>query len=261
MDIVNIIFAKLYPNGTIYVILLLRKCKKGSLLMNFGERLRQLRKDKNLTQDQLAKELGISRSALVHYERNEREPGFEAIKKLEDYFGISTIDLSEEFDYYGISSKRINTSQDASQKEQYLFGELIRQRRNERNLPLNDFAKLMDKPIETIIEWEENDIPTGKIDYQTANRLALILQTPLYWLMGVSNKLFFVPPLPEADYFGHELLPSNLVIESKEISDEEIELIKIILKAMSGLNPNQRKKRVEAVKTTLKMVEEIQKTD
>ena len=57
--------------------------------MTFGERLRVLRLEKKLTLRELAKELDISFSALGKYERNERQPDFETLEKLADYFNVS----------------------------------------------------------------------------------------------------------------------------------------------------------------------------
>lgn len=56
--------------------------------MSFGERLRQLRKNKNLTLRELEKEIDISFSALGKYERNEREPDFDTLEKIASYFGV-----------------------------------------------------------------------------------------------------------------------------------------------------------------------------
>lgn len=59
--------------------------------MKFGDRLRSLRKEKNLTLRELGKELNISFSALGKYERNENEPDFDTLEKLSKYFDV-TID-------------------------------------------------------------------------------------------------------------------------------------------------------------------------
>ena len=57
--------------------------------MTFGSKLKKMRKDRGLTQDELAKELGLSKTSLVRYELDKREPNFEAIKKIENYFNVS----------------------------------------------------------------------------------------------------------------------------------------------------------------------------
>ncbi len=55
----------------------------------FGTVLRKLRKDKKLTQTQLANALGLSISAISMYERGDREPDFKTLEKISDYFGVS----------------------------------------------------------------------------------------------------------------------------------------------------------------------------
>ncbi len=57
--------------------------------MSFGEVLKDLRTEKRLTRYQLAKELNLSLSALTKYENDEREPKFEILLKISDYFLVS----------------------------------------------------------------------------------------------------------------------------------------------------------------------------
>lgn len=56
----------------------------------FGTRIVALRKEKGLTQSQLAQELGISRSSLSLYEIEKREPDTETLFKISKHFGVST---------------------------------------------------------------------------------------------------------------------------------------------------------------------------
>ena len=55
-----------------------------------GNRIKLLREEKNIKQDELAKILSISPSAVGMYERDEREPNDEITLKLAEYFGVST---------------------------------------------------------------------------------------------------------------------------------------------------------------------------
>jgi transcriptional regulator with XRE-family HTH domain len=57
--------------------------------MAFAERLTHLRERKGLTQEDLAKRLNISRSALSLWEIGKREPNFETATKIADFFGVS----------------------------------------------------------------------------------------------------------------------------------------------------------------------------
>lgn len=59
--------------------------------MKFGEILRELIEDNDLTQKQVAKELNIAPSTLGNYIRNIREPDFNTIKMIAEYFNV-TID-------------------------------------------------------------------------------------------------------------------------------------------------------------------------
>ena len=56
--------------------------------MKFNDRLRELRKGKGLTQDEFSKQSGLTRSAISMYERGEREPNFETLEKLADFFNV-----------------------------------------------------------------------------------------------------------------------------------------------------------------------------
>ena len=56
--------------------------------MAFNERIKTLRLEKNLTQDELAKATGLSRSAMGMYESGSREPNFETLEVLADFFNV-----------------------------------------------------------------------------------------------------------------------------------------------------------------------------
>lgn len=57
--------------------------------MNFSKTLKTLRKEKHLTQEQLASYLNISRSTIAGYETKSRQPDFETLQRLADYFEVS----------------------------------------------------------------------------------------------------------------------------------------------------------------------------
>ncbi|MCI8487524.1 MAG: helix-turn-helix transcriptional regulator [Clostridia bacterium] len=56
----------------------------------FIERLKELRMEKELSQMELAKLTGLSRSAIGFYESGQREPGAKAIITLARFFNVST---------------------------------------------------------------------------------------------------------------------------------------------------------------------------
>lgn len=58
--------------------------------MNFGERLRQIRKEKGLTQAEVAKLLSIGESTVSFYESGKRQPDYETLVRLSEAFKVST---------------------------------------------------------------------------------------------------------------------------------------------------------------------------
>lgn len=58
--------------------------------MKFGDILKDLLEERELTQKQMAEDLNISASAIGNYVRNNREPDFHTLKKIAAYFHVST---------------------------------------------------------------------------------------------------------------------------------------------------------------------------
>lgn len=54
-----------------------------------GERLSRLRKEMKKTQEDISKIIGITRPAYTAYERGTRNPDFDTLLKLADYFDVS----------------------------------------------------------------------------------------------------------------------------------------------------------------------------
>lgn len=54
----------------------------------FNERLKLLRRETGLSQQDFSKQLGISKSSVNMYERGEREPGIETLEAIADYFNV-----------------------------------------------------------------------------------------------------------------------------------------------------------------------------
>lgn len=58
------------------------------LMGDFGERLKQLRLNSGLSQQELSDELNIGRSTLANYEQGKREPNFKTLEIIADYFNV-----------------------------------------------------------------------------------------------------------------------------------------------------------------------------
>lgn len=56
----------------------------------FGEKIKDLRKEKNVTQKEMAQALSVTVSTLSHWECDYQEPSFKDLAALAEYFDIST---------------------------------------------------------------------------------------------------------------------------------------------------------------------------
>lgn len=57
--------------------------------MNFAQRLKQLRKQSNLTQEEFATKISKTRSTIAGYETERKEPDYETLKAIADFFNVS----------------------------------------------------------------------------------------------------------------------------------------------------------------------------
>ena len=58
--------------------------------MEFGKRLKMLRTNKNLTQQQLADRLGVAKSIVSYYESGDRFPSYDVLVKIARTFHVTT---------------------------------------------------------------------------------------------------------------------------------------------------------------------------
>lgn len=54
----------------------------------FGQVLRELRNKRGISQNELSKCIGVSKSSVNMYERGEREPSFETLEAIADFFNV-----------------------------------------------------------------------------------------------------------------------------------------------------------------------------
>lgn len=64
--------------------------KKGKDMNKFSERLKELRKDYGLSQDDLALKLGISRNSIHHYETERRTPNLDFLAECAMFFNVTS---------------------------------------------------------------------------------------------------------------------------------------------------------------------------
>ena len=60
------------------------------MIAKFSTRLRELRQSKGLRQEQVAKLIGVNKSAISTYENDIRQPSFEILVRLANLYRVST---------------------------------------------------------------------------------------------------------------------------------------------------------------------------
>lgn len=78
--------------------------------MEFSEKLQQLRKKNNLTQEQLAAQLFVSRTAISKWESGKGYPSIESLKSISKYFLISIDELLSGEELLNISASENATT-------------------------------------------------------------------------------------------------------------------------------------------------------
>ena len=56
----------------------------------FSEKLKELRKDKDLSQKKLAKDLNVDQRSISNWEKGVREPDFNTLVQIAKYFDVKT---------------------------------------------------------------------------------------------------------------------------------------------------------------------------
>lgn len=74
--------------------------------MTVGEKIRHYRKEKNLTQKQLAALCGLSENVVRHYENGYRNPKIETIQKIAAALDVPVTELLDK-DFHGTAAKEI----------------------------------------------------------------------------------------------------------------------------------------------------------
>lgn len=119
--------------------------------------LKKLRKNENLTQDQLASKIGITRDTLANYETGRREPDFTTLKNIASYFDVSTdylLGRSKQNDIADTIAAHIDPDATEEQMEEILayIEEKQKEYGNEKEVNITEKAAEKDKDVSKFVE-------------------------------------------------------------------------------------------------------------
>lgn len=189
--------------------------------MSFQERLRQARINKNLTQEQLASLIGVAKSTLNGYEKNNREPDFSKIKKL---IRVLEVDANYLFEVDKSNQTIEKFAQQHGINDLSTLGSRIYAARKAKNLKQNDLAEIIDVGSGAVISNWEKDI--NKPDIEKLLKLCHALDVSLEYLLSYgiedfsSKERTIIQKYRTIDARGKEIIDTLLEIEFRHVSGD-----------------------------------------
>ena len=122
-----------------------------------AENITHFRKQRGITQKELAKEVGITASTMTDYMKLRSAPSFGVIQKLADYFGVKKSDIDTTFKEESINSlsdapdlltqQITNTAQKLSPKNKKIVlrtsEDLLKKQKNEEEAKINEVSEVI----------------------------------------------------------------------------------------------------------------------
>jgi transcriptional regulator with XRE-family HTH domain len=133
-----------------------------------GERLKKLRGKR--TQEEVAQKIGISRARLSHYETGRSEPDSEILKKLADFYGVSTDYLI--YGEEGIKSDLISNLPELTEKDE------------------RDIARDLERILNDLENKEALSFHGEPMDEETKEALRLSLESSLRFAKQLAKQKF-----------------------------------------------------------------------
>ena len=128
--------------------------------MTFSQKLKELRTEKRLTQDQLSEKTGLSHACIAMLEMDKRAPNSSTLIQLADFFECSTdylLGRSDDFGVISIHSQKEKPASALSQDEQKIINDY-------RSLPpdlKHRAAAYMEKLVELDAEEQQTHFSTS----------------------------------------------------------------------------------------------------
>lgn len=122
----------------------------------FSKRLSELRKKKGFSQYKLADELGFSRGQVANYEQGTREPDYQTLLKIAEFFNVSTDYLLGRDDNNLADTIAAHIDSNATEEEMEEILAYIEEKRkeyaNEEEIDITDIAAKKDADVAKFVE-------------------------------------------------------------------------------------------------------------
>lgn len=126
--------------------------------MEFKDRLIQLRKGTKLYQTDMAKKIGVARATYGAYEQGTRQPDFDTLKKIADYFEVTTDYLlygTVESETRSIMGNEVDTSNLSENQRLVLDWAMAQDALSFHDMSKADLEDILEN-LSVIFEYEKN---------------------------------------------------------------------------------------------------------
>lgn len=172
-----------------------------------GDKIKDLRKDMNLTQEQLCKEIGIAQSTLGMIESNQRSAGRKTLTKFANFFNVTVDSLLKADD------NNLNN-----------LGDKIKLLRKEKKITQQELANALSLSQSTIGMIEKNRQGVGR---KTLIKIANFFNVTVDYLLSDDEKIECTEEIKkERDY-------SLTIKEQEDIDDEAKKIIEELTMSFS----------------------------
>ncbi|EAH3944901.1 XRE family transcriptional regulator [Listeria monocytogenes] len=126
----------------------------------FSKRLSELRKKKGFSQYKLADELGFSRGQVANYEQGTREPDYQTLLKIAEFFNVSTDYLLGRDDNNLADTIAAHIDSNATEEDIKEILAYIEEKRkehaNEKEINITEIASKEDEAVDKFVEENED---------------------------------------------------------------------------------------------------------
>lgn len=128
-------------------------------MVSFGDRLRLLRKEMKLTQDELAETFHINKSSISRYENNCQLPEYDLLQKIADFFNVSLDYILGKTDIANINIHLDNIKSILNHEPSCTktFGDTLELLRLKNGWTQTELAKILSVAKGTVSNWENNN--------------------------------------------------------------------------------------------------------
>jgi len=159
--------------------------------LNFSDRLKLLRKELGLTQEELAHKLNKTRSTIAGYETERKQPDYETLKVIADFFNVSTDYLLERTN--NRNSEKFSSNIHYASEELAPYASHLDKNKSDENLELSvkdekDIAKQLEKTMELLNKQDSIMFDGEAMDEETKDLLRQSLENSMRMAKAINKK-------------------------------------------------------------------------